>query len=48
MADWTASQCAERKGFGFHLIERAFGGQLGRAQLAFSPPGLSCTLEIAL
>jgi two-component system CheB/CheR fusion protein len=36
------------KGFGSYLIERAFGSQLGRAQLAFSPPGLSCTLEIAL
>ena len=36
------------KGFGSHLIERAFGGQLGRAQLVFSPPGLLCTIEIAL
>ncbi len=31
------------RGFGSHLIERAFGGQLGRAQLVFSPPGLFCT-----
>jgi PAS domain S-box-containing protein len=36
------------KGFGSHLIERAFGGQLGHARLEFNPPGLSCTLEIAL
>jgi PAS domain S-box-containing protein len=38
----------QRKGFGSHLIERAFGGQLGTAQLVFSPQGLSCTLEIEL
>jgi PAS domain S-box-containing protein len=38
----------ERKGFGSHLIERAFGGQLGTAQLVFSPQGLSCTLEVEL
>ena len=36
----------KQKGFGSHLIERAFGGQLGRAQLIFSPQGLSCILEI--
>jgi PAS domain S-box-containing protein len=36
------------KGFGSHLIERAFGGQLGAAQLVFDPTGLTCTLEIAL
>jgi PAS domain S-box-containing protein len=36
------------KGFGSHLIERAFGGQLGAAQLTFNPTGLTCTLEIAL
>jgi PAS domain S-box-containing protein len=36
------------KGFGLHLIERAFGGQLGAAQLTFNPTGLTCTLEIAL
>jgi PAS domain S-box-containing protein len=36
------------KGFGSHLIERAFGGQLGAAQLTFNPAGLTCTLEIAL
>jgi two-component sensor histidine kinase len=36
------------KGFGSHLIERAFGGQLGAAQLTFDPTGLTCTLEIAL
>jgi two-component sensor histidine kinase len=36
------------KGFGSHLIERAFGGQLGAAQLVFNPAGLTCTLEIAL
>jgi two-component system, chemotaxis family, CheB/CheR fusion protein len=35
-----------QKGFGSHLIERAFGGQLGSAQLVFSPQGLSCILEI--
>ena len=38
----------QEKGFGSQLIERAFGGQLGRAQLVFDPPGLLCTLEIAL
>jgi two-component sensor histidine kinase len=38
----------KQKGFGSHLIERAFGGQLGTAQLAFSPQGLSCTLEVEL
>jgi len=38
---------SKRKGFGSHLIERAFGGQLGRAELVFSPTGLSCTFEIA-
>src|SRR5262245_52457832 len=36
-----------RKGFGSHLSERAFGGQLGRAELVFSSTGLSCTFEIA-
>jgi PAS domain S-box-containing protein len=36
------------KGFGSHLIERAFGGQLGSAQVIFHPKGLRCTLEIAL
>jgi two-component sensor histidine kinase len=38
----------KQKGFGSHLIERAFGGQLGTAQLVFSPQGLSCTLEVEL
>jgi two-component sensor histidine kinase len=38
----------KQKGFGSHLIERAFGGQLGSAQLVFSPQGVSCTLEVAL
>ena len=38
----------KQKGFGSHLIERAFGGQLGSASLVFSPQGLSCTLEVAL
>jgi PAS domain S-box-containing protein len=37
----------KQKGFGSHLIERAFGGQLGEAELVFSPQGLSCTLEVA-
>jgi two-component system, chemotaxis family, CheB/CheR fusion protein len=36
----------KQKGFGSHLIERAFGGQLGSAQLVFSAQGLSCTLEV--
>jgi two-component system CheB/CheR fusion protein len=36
------------KGFGSHLIERAFGGQLGTAQLMFSPEGLCCTLDVRL
>src|SRR6476619_4803877 len=38
----------QRKGFGSHLIERAFGGQLGTAQLVFNPEGLCCFLEIDL
>jgi PAS domain S-box-containing protein len=38
----------KRAGFGSHVIERAFGGQLGHAQLVFNPSGLLCTLEIAL
>jgi PAS domain S-box-containing protein len=38
----------KQKGFGSHLIERAFGSQLGSASLVFSPQGLSCTLEVAL
>jgi two-component system, chemotaxis family, CheB/CheR fusion protein len=36
----------QRKGFGSHLIERAFGGQLGSAQLVFNPQGVCCLLEI--
>lgn len=36
------------KGFGSHLIERGFGGQLGSARLVFNPSGLVCTLEITL
>ena len=36
----------KQNGFGSHLIKRAFGGQLGSAQLVFSPQGLSCILEI--
>jgi two-component sensor histidine kinase len=38
----------KQKGFGSHLLERAFGGQLGGCELLFSPQGLSCTLEVAL
>ena len=38
----------KQTGFGTHLIERAFGGQLGGSQLIFNPQGLSCTLEVAL
>ena len=38
----------KQKGFGSHLIERAFAGQLGGSELIFSPEGLSCTLEVAL
>jgi two-component sensor histidine kinase len=38
----------KQKGFGSHLIERAFGGQLGSAQLVFNPQGFSCALEVAL
>ena len=38
----------KQKGFGSHLIERAFAGQLGWSELRFSPEGLSCTLEVAL
>jgi PAS domain S-box-containing protein len=38
----------KRKGFGSHLIERAFGAQLGHSQLVFNPSGLLCTLEITL
>lgn len=37
-----------QKGFGSHLIERAFGGHLGTAQLVFHPEGLCCTLDIQL
>jgi two-component sensor histidine kinase len=37
----------KQKGFGSHLIERAFTG-LGGAVMSFSPEGLSCTLEVAL
>jgi PAS domain S-box-containing protein len=36
----------KQKGFGSHLIERAFGDQLGTAQLVFSPQGLCCLFEI--
>jgi HWE histidine kinase len=39
---------AKEEGFGSHLIERAFGGELGRAQLVFDHAALLCTLEIAL
>jgi PAS domain S-box-containing protein len=38
----------KQKGFGSHLIERAFAGQLGGSQLLFNPQGLSCALEVAL
>jgi two-component system, chemotaxis family, CheB/CheR fusion protein len=38
----------KQKGFGSHLIERAFAGQLGGSELVFSPQGLCCTLEVAL
>jgi two-component sensor histidine kinase len=37
----------KERGFGSHLIERAFGGQLGGAQLMFCPSGLRCTIKIA-
>jgi two-component sensor histidine kinase len=38
----------KQMGFGSHLIERAFVGQLGGSELIFSPEGLSCILEVAL
>jgi PAS domain S-box-containing protein len=38
----------KQKGFGSHLIERAFARQLGGSELLFSPQGLSCALEVAL
>ena len=38
----------KQRGFGSHLIERAFAGQLGESELKFNPEGLSCSLEIAL
>ena len=38
----------KQQGFGSHLIERAFAGQLGDSELRFSPEGLSCILEVAL
>jgi PAS domain S-box-containing protein len=38
----------KQRGFGSHLIERAFNGQLGGSELKFSPEGLSCTLEVGL
>jgi two-component system CheB/CheR fusion protein len=37
-----------QKGFGSHLIERAFDGHLGTAQLVFDPQGVSCILELAM
>ena len=36
-----------QKGFGSHLIERVFGRLLGKAQLVYSPQGLTCALEVA-
>jgi PAS domain S-box-containing protein len=38
----------KQKGFGSHLIERAFAGHLGGSELLFNPQGLSCALEVAL
>jgi two-component sensor histidine kinase len=38
----------KQKGFGSHLIERAFTGELGGSELLFSPRGLACTLEVGL
>ena len=38
----------KQRGFGSHLIERAFASPLGGSELRFSPEGLSCTLEVAL
>jgi PAS domain S-box-containing protein len=38
----------KHQGFGSYLIKRAFGGQIGSAQLVYDPQGLSCTLEVAL
>jgi len=38
----------KQKGFGSHLIERVFAGQLGESELMFSPQGLSRALEVAL
>ena len=38
----------KQKGFGSHLIERAFRGQLGGAELVFDPHGVHCTLEVTL
>ena len=38
----------KQTGFGTQLIERAFGGQLGRSELIFNSQGVSCTLEVAL
>jgi PAS domain S-box-containing protein len=38
----------KQKGFGSHLIERVFAGQLGESELMFNPQGLSCALEVAL
>jgi two-component sensor histidine kinase len=38
----------KQKGFGSHLIDRVFAGQLGGSELIFSPQGLACTLEVAV
>jgi two-component sensor histidine kinase len=37
----------KQKGFGSHLLERAFNGQLGKAQLVFSPQGLLHSRKLA-
>jgi PAS domain S-box-containing protein len=38
----------KHKGFGSRLIERALGGELGHAQMAFDPRGVMCTLVLKL
>jgi two-component system, chemotaxis family, CheB/CheR fusion protein len=35
------------KGFGSHLLERAFEGGIGSAHLDYDPQGLACVLEMA-
>jgi two-component sensor histidine kinase len=48
-ADRHHGRCpyTNNKGFGSHLLERAFEGGIGSAHLDYDPQGLVCVLEIA-